>query len=323
MPHTVLDALEAPHALDEDFAADVLEGLGADPKWLSSRWLYDARGSELFEDITELPEYYPTRTEISILKNCVSEIADLIGPGAHVIEYGSGSSRKTSLLLDALEEPEVYVPVEISESALREAAERISERHKGLRVSPVVADFTQPFDLPDSLSPTARRLIFFPGSTLGNFTQPAAEAFLRGARDIARPGDIFILGADRVKDPSVLVAAYDDAAGVTAAFNKNLLVRINRELGANFDVSAFRYRARYDEERERVHMHLVSQKAQTVRIAGASIAFEAGETIHTEDSHKYTRDTLNKLATRAGWNVDRMWTDPKDYFGVFLLTPQD
>jgi dimethylhistidine N-methyltransferase len=299
--------------------ADALAGLGAERRTLPCKWLYDAEGARLFEEIVRLPEYYPTRTETAILQDCAPEVAQLVGPGTAVVEFGSGSAEKVGLLLDAMREPAAYVPVDISVEWLAEGAERVAAAHPGLRVLPVAADFTRPFPLPPRLPSRAPHLGFFPGSTIGNFTPDAAVDFLRTARRVLGAGARLLIGADLVKDPAVLVAAYDDAAGVTARFNLNLLVRLNRECGADFDLSAFRHSARWNPQQERMEMHLVSQRDQLVNLAGGRFAFRAGETIHTENSHKYRPEAFAALAARAGWAEGRRWTDPAGLFSVWLL----
>ncbi|MDO9706977.1 L-histidine N(alpha)-methyltransferase [Paracraurococcus lichenis] len=298
--------------------ADAVSGLSASPKTLPCKWLYDAEGARLFEEITRLPEYYPTRTEVAILTGQAEAIAEAIGPGAAVVEFGPGDGAKAELLLAALRAPACYVPVDIAPEWLEGAASRIAAARPGLPVLPVVADFTQPFALPRRLG-TAPRLGFFPGSTIGNFEPAEATAFLRRARETLGAGSRMLLGADLVKDRAVLEAAYDDAAGVTAAFDLNLLRRLNREAGADFDLAGFRHRAVWNTERERVEMHLVSLRPQRVRLGGREFAFAEGETIHTESSHKYRPERFPALAAAAGWRAAAMWTDPARLFSVWLL----
>lgn len=314
------------HAVHDEAAAqrdallaDALAGLGAERKTLPCKWLYDAEGARLFEQIVDLPEYYPTRTETAILRECAAEVARITGPGTAVVEFGSGSAEKVGLLLDAMEAPAAYVPVDISVEWLAEGAARVAAAHAGLRVLPVAADFTQPFALPPRLPARAPHLGFFPGSTIGNFTPDAAVDFLRSARRVLGEGARLLIGADLVKDPAVLVAAYDDAAGVTARFNLNLLIRLNRECGADFDLAGFCHSARWNPRQERMEMHLVSQRDQVVSLAGLRFAFRAGETIHTENSHKYRPEAFAALAERAGWSAGRRWTDPAGLFSVWLL----
>ncbi|MEN0076570.1 MAG: L-histidine N(alpha)-methyltransferase [Paracraurococcus sp.] len=309
------DAAEAQRAA---LIADALAGLSAARKTLPCKWLYDAEGARLFEAITRLPEYYPTRTETQILTEQAEAIADAVGPGAAVIEFGPGDGAKGALLLQGLHAPAAYVPVDIAPEWLEAAASRVARARPGLAVLPVVADFTEAFALPRRLG-AAPRLGFFPGSTIGNFEPVEASAFLRRARGTLGAGARLLLGADLVKDATVLEAAYDDAAGVTAAFDLNLLHRLNREAGADFDPSGFRHRAIWNPALERIEMHLVAQRPQQVHLAGRVFRFAAGETIHTESSHKYRPERLRALAAAAGWQAGRMWTDPSRLFSVWLL----
>ncbi len=299
--------------------ADALAGLSAPRKTLPCKWLYDAEGARLFEAITRLPEYYPTRTEMRILAECGAEIARAIGPGAAVVEFGPGDGAKAVQLLSILAAPVAYLPVDIAPEWLEAAAGRVAAAFPGLPVRPVVADFAKAFDLAGRAGGSTTHLGFFPGSTIGNFEPREAEDFLRRARTTLRAGARMLLGADLVKDPKVLEAAYDDAAGVTAAFNLNLLARLNREAGAEFDLAGFRHRAVWNPSAERVEMHLVSLRDQAVRLAGRSIRFAAGETIHTENSHKYRPERLRALAEAAGWRPGPMWTDAEGLFSVWLL----
>jgi dimethylhistidine N-methyltransferase len=301
---------------DSGFASDVLSGLSAPRKWLAPKYFYDERGSQLFEAITELKEYYPTRCELAILREHKAEIARVFGPKTALIEFGTGSTRKVRILLDAATTVEAYVPVDISAEMLWQEARQLQHDYPRLRVLPVAADFTQPFRLPSAIVGLARAG-FFPGSTIGNFEPQDAAAFLRHAGRILGARATFVVGVDLVKDASILNAAYDDAAGVTAQFNLNLLTRINRELSADFDVDAFSHRAFYNSERRRIEMHLVSGRRQTVNIAGHVIEFAAGETIHTENSYKYTIESFGLLAQSAGWTPITAWTD--GYFSVHAL----
>lgn len=298
---------------------DALAGLSGTAKTLPCKWLYDAEGCRLFEAITRLPEYYPTRTEMRILADSGADIAQAVGPGAAVVEFGPGDGAKAVQLLGALAAPAAYLPVDIAPEWLDAAAARVAAAFPALAVRPVVADFTLPFDLAGRAAGSTTHLGFFPGSTIGNFEPQEAVAFLRRARSSLRPGARMLLGADLVKDIAVLQAAYDDAAGVTAAFNLNLLARLNREAGADFDLSAFRHEARWNRELERIEMHLVADRAQSVMLAGHRFRFAAGESIHTESSHKYRPDRLRELAGQAGWRPARMWTDPQALFSVWLL----
>ena len=307
---------EELRAGDPAFLADVLAGLSAQPKTLPCRWLYDERGSELFEDITQLPEYYPTRTEQQILEDNLPGIAALIGPGAEVIEYGSGASVKTRALLDALDAPRVYRPVDISEDFLFSAASELSRDYPGLVVEPFAGDFLSGGPV---ASEDARPVLgFFPGSTIGNLSDEEITDFLTATRQRLGAGAHFLFGADLAKSPDVLVPAYDDAAGVTAAFNLNILTRINRELGGDIEVNRFHHEARWNAEESRIEMHIVSDAAQRVAIAGERFDFAKGETIHTENSRKFTRERLAALLARAGWRLEQSWTDAKDWFLVAL-----
>jgi dimethylhistidine N-methyltransferase len=310
------DAAEAQRAA---LLTDALAGLSAPRKTLPCKWLYDSEGARLFEAITRLPEYYPTRTEMRILTESGPAIAKAVGPGAAVVEFGPGDGAKAVQLLSILEAPVAYLPVDIAPEWLEEAASRVASAFPGLRLRPVVADFARPFDLAGRAEGSATHLGFFPGSTIGNFEPREAVDFLRRARTTLRAGARMLLGADLVKDPAVLEAAYDDAAGVTAAFNLNLLARLNREAGADFDLGGFRHRALWNAGEERVEMHLISQRAQAVRLGGRTIRFAAGETIHTENSHKYRPERLQALAEAAGWRAGTMWTDPERLFSVWLL----
>jgi dimethylhistidine N-methyltransferase len=295
--------------------ADALAGLTAPRKTLPCKWLYDTVGTRLFEEITTLPEYYPTRTERWIFDRYGAAIAGQVGPGARVVEFGPGDGVKAVQLLGHLSAPAAYVPVDIAADWLQEAAGRVAAAFPAVEVIPVVADFTQGFDLP--LAPPL--LGFFPGSTIGNFRREDAAGFLARLRLALGEGARLLIGADLVKDPSVLVAAYDDAAGVTAAFNLNLLARLNREGGADFDLGAFRHRAVWNAGAERIEMHLESLRDQRVMLGGRRIAFAAGETIHTEDSHKYRPDGFRTLAAEAGWREEALWTDEAGLFSVWLL----
>lgn len=303
----------------EPFVADVLAGLRERPKRISPIYFYDARGSQLFDQICELPEYYPTRTEAQILTDHGDAIARCIGEDALLVEFGSGSSIKTRLLLDRLPALSAYVPVDISRSHLLNAAHGIAARYPHLEVLPVCADFTQPFPVPKPRRRAQRIVVFFPGSTIGNFDPPQALALLRVMHEIAGAHGGLVIGTDLVKDPAVLVRAYDDAAGVTAAFNLNVLIRLNRELRADFDLASFRHRAVWNEAASRIEMHLVSTRRQTARLAGELIEFEAGEAIVTEHCHKYTGTGFAAEAATAGWTVRERWLDERGYYGVQYL----
>jgi len=317
MQATARDKLRQDEARTAVFAADVIEGLSRQPKQLPPKYFYDVAGSTLFEQITRLPEYYPTRTELDILRDHGSEIAAIVPPGAALIEFGAGAATKARLLLQHCRFA-AYVPVDISGEFLNAQAAMLRQDFPSLEVAPVTADFTAPFALPQAVA-ALPKVGFFPGSTLGNFEPQEATAFLQSARQILGPGALLLIGIDLEKDDDRLHAAYNDAAGVTARFNLNLLVRINRELGGNFDLSAFTHRATYDHARHRVEMHLVSRKAQTVRIRGNSFAFRSGESIHTESSYKYSLARFTQLARGAGWHPRLVWTDRDRLFSVHAL----
>jgi dimethylhistidine N-methyltransferase len=288
----------------ERFRVDLLEGLSKNPKALAPKWFYDAEGSRLFEDITRLTEYYPTRQEAALLTRVAPEIARVAGPNAVVVEFGSGASEKTRILLDALERPSVYVPLDISPDALTEAAGRIAAGYPDMDVRPIVGDFEDLSPLPKDLS-GERRVGFFPGSTLGNLEPEEAVRFMSSARRMLGEGALFLLGVDLVKDEATLVRAYDDASGVTAAFNLNVLARANRQLSADFDLEAFRHRALWNGERSRMEMHLEATRPMTARIAGDTVRLQAGETIHTESSRKFTETMIQDLARESGWTLVR------------------
>lgn len=302
---------------DADFAAAVLTGLAASPKWLLSKHLYDAEGSRLFDRITGLREYYPTRTETAILRGQAGRLAALLPEGGAIVEPGAGSGAKLRILLEALPGIAAVVPVDISGEHLAATAASLRRDYPHLAVHAVAADFAAGFRLPQAVSgmPLA---IFFPGSTIGNFTREAAIALLAQFR--ALPGAVaLVIGVDLVKDRRTLLRAYDDREGVTAAFNLNLLARINRELDGDFDLDAFAHEARWNEAESRIEMHLRSRKAQRVRVAGRTFAFAPDETIHTESSHKYTIDGFRALAAEAGWRPRDRWLDPDGLFSVHVL----
>jgi dimethylhistidine N-methyltransferase len=300
----------------ERFLADALDGLRRPHKTLPCKYFYDAEGSKLFDQICGLPEYYPTRSELGILRAHAGELAACLGPETLLVEYGSGSSVKTRLLLDRLERPSAYVPVDVSREHLLATVLALRVDYPGLPVLPVCADFSAPFALPRLPRAPRRRAVFFPGSTIGNFSEAGAVALLAGIARLVGPGGALVVGADLVKDPRVLERAYDDAAGVTAAFNLNLLARMNRELGADFDLSRFRHRAVWAAGERRIEMHLVSQQEQVVRLGGAEIHFAPGESVCTEHSHKYTLPGFASLARRAGLAVRRVFTDRAQRFSV-------
>jgi dimethylhistidine N-methyltransferase len=300
------------------FARDVIAGLTARPKRLPPKYFYDEAGSRLFEEITALPEYYPTRCELAILRAHATDMAALLPPKSALIEFGSGSSKKVRLVLDAAPAIEAYVPVDISAEWLSEEAARLRRDYPRLAVLPVAADFTQAFRLPQSIAGLARAG-FFPGSTIGNFEPHQACVFLQHAARILGRDALLIVGIDLVKDAGTLTAAYNDAAGVTARFNLNLLGRINRELGGDFDLSKFCHQAFYNRERQRIEMHLASRVRQQVEVCGRTIEFRAGETIHTENSYKYTVESFGALARGCGWTPVTAWSDPDGYFSVQAL----
>ncbi|HYG90905.1 MAG TPA: L-histidine N(alpha)-methyltransferase [Azospirillum sp.] len=302
----------------DGFLIDVLNGLSHPRKSLPCKYFYDERGSALFDAICELEEYYPTRTETAILRRHAAEFADLAGPRVTVVELGSGSSVKVRILLDALKDPAAYVPVDISREHLLASAAQLAGDYPGLSVVPVAADYVQGFPLPPVAEP-GRTLAFFPGSTIGNFEPAEAEAFLARLGRRLGAGCRLLIGVDLKKRRDVLEAAYNDARGVTAAFNINLLARINRELRGTFDLDGFAHRAFYNEEHGRIEMHLVSCRAQTASVSGRTFRFAAGETIHTENSCKYALPEFERLASRAGWSTVRRWTDEAGLFGLIWL----
>ena len=302
------------------FLSDVLKGLSLPQKELPSKWLYDARGSHLFERICELEEYYPTRTELGIMEAHVGGMAGLLGRRCALIEYGSGSGLKTRLLLQHLADPAAYVPIDISQPALSDATARLARAFPGLRILPVCDDFTAPLELPLHGLSERRRAVYFPGSTIGNFHKPEVVGFLREVARQCGPGGGLLIGVDLLKERRVLERAYDDARGVTAAFDLNLLARANRELGADFRLDRFRHEARFDERHGRVEMHLVSTARQVAIVAGQRFRFEKGESIWTESSYKYGTREFAALAALAGWRCERVWTDERAWFSVQYLT---
>ncbi|MCS7081188.1 MAG: L-histidine N(alpha)-methyltransferase [Chloracidobacterium sp.] len=309
------------HPTPAAFREEVLAGLRQPYKAIPAKFFYDRRGSALFDEICQLEEYYLTRTEIALLEQHAAEIAALVGDEALLIEYGSGSGRKIRILLDHLPTLAAYVPVDISKEHLLAAATELAQAYPFLRVTPVCADYTQEMDFPDFEEfPYRRRVVFFPGSTIGNFTPAAAEAFLRHAAEVAGHNGALLIGVDLKKDPVVIDAAYNDSRGVTAEFNLNLLRRINIELNADFDLRLFQHRAFYDPMHGRVEMHLVSTQAQTVHIGDETFTFAEGETIHTEDSYKYDLEAFQAMAARAGWSVGAAWQDERRYFAVCFFT---
>lgn len=304
----------------EEFEAAVIAGLSEAQKTLPCKFFYDAAGSVLFDRICKLPEYYLTRTELRILDEQAGAIAGLLGPQASLIEFGAGSASKVGLILSRLDRPFSYVPVDISRKHLLAGAAGVARAFPGLRIAPVCADYTQSFALPSAAADAPGALAgFFPGSTIGNFTHPEAAVFLARTRQILGPGAVMIVGVDLQKEQRVLNAAYDDAAGVTAEFNLNLLRRINRELGGNFRIGEFEHAARWNETEGRVEMHLISRSAQSVRIGRAQFEFKPGESIHTENSYKYSIESFQALAADAGYVPAACWTDERQLFSVHAL----
>jgi dimethylhistidine N-methyltransferase len=302
--------------VDTAFRADVLAGLAEPQKAVPARWFYDDAGSQLFEDITQLPEYYPTRAETEILRAQGEEFARLIGEGRAVVEFGSGSSVKTPLLLQAIA-PSAYVPLDIAGDFLRASSAALAAKFPGLPVWPVEADFMRRVELPGEVEGLPK-LGFFPGSTIGNMVARTATDLLRSMRETLGVGALLLIGMDLVKDEDTLLAAYDDAAGVTARFNLNLLARINRELGGDIPLDAFAHEARWNDTYARIEMHLVAQRAVTFTVSGQPFAMAQGETIHTENSHKFTRRTSNMLLAAGGWEPRARWTDSAGTFSLLL-----
>jgi dimethylhistidine N-methyltransferase len=311
---------ETASEVDPAFRADVLAGLAETIPAVPARWLYDRRGSELFDAITRLPSYYPTRTEMALLERVMPEIDALSAVNCVIVELGSGSSTKTPLLLSGVE-PEAYVPVDISGDYLRESAARVDEQFPGLQVFPVEADFTKPFALPEAVADLPK-LGFFPGSTIGNFVPRSATDLLRHFRDILGTGARLLIGMDRVKPVARLIAAYDDPEGVTSKFNLNLLHRINRELGADIPVDAFRHEARWNDILSRIEMHLVATRDAAFTIEGHRFAFAKGSSIHTENSHKYGPRGGRVLLLAGGWTPLAEWNDPAGDFALILAEAQ-
>ncbi len=302
--------------------AEILAGLSRTPKRISPKYFYDERGSQLFEEITRLPEYYLTNTEVGIMQDNIGEIADLVGSEASLIEFGSGSSLKTRILLDHLHDLAVYVPVDISEEHLLESAARVRAEFPDLEVLPVVADFTKPFDLPSPQIMPRRNLVYFPGSTIGNLERADALELLRVMHIEAGAAGALLIGVDLQKDPSIIEAAYNDSAGITAEFNLNMLRRMNVDYGADFNLDAFEHQARYDPDAGRVVICLVSRREQEVALGGRVLHIEKGEGILTEYSHKYTPEGFAAMAREAGFEVDHVWMDERRLFSVqFLVRP--
>lgn len=319
---TVQDALQALTDLTpgrQQILTDVVAGLSRTPRQLPSKYFYDARGSRLFEQITQTPEYYPTRTELALLARVLPDIARTAGPRLHVVELGSGSGRKTALLLAALQNPVAYTPIEISRAALLSSIDHLAPALPEVEMLPVCADFTHPVAVPLPEREPARRLLFFPGSTLGNFEGEDAVALLRAMRQTMGRDGLALVGIDLHKDPALIEAAYNDAQGLTAAFTLNLLARLNREIGSDFDLDGFRHRARYSVARLRIETDLVSQRAQDVHLDGRTFHFVADEPIRVEYSHKYTDDSFEALLQEAGLQVTQRWNADSPAYGLRLL----
>jgi dimethylhistidine N-methyltransferase len=310
-----MDALVKPVA-DPAFRRDVLAGLAAPVRAIPARWLYDLRGSELFEEITQLPEYYLTRADAAALEAHCPEVARIVGTGRAVVEFGSGSSAKTPILLRCAKAA-AYLPIDISGEFLRDSADTLGEAFPHLRIEPIEADFMRPIRLPDAYA-AMPKLGFFPGSTIGNLVPSTAVDLLRAMRETLGTGAWLLIGMDRAKDVDLLLAAYDDAAGVTAAFNLNLLERINRELGGNIPIADFRHRAVWNEGLARIEMHLEAVCDVSFTVGGGRFSMRAGETIHTENSHKYGSRDARLLLTAGGWTVAEEWVDAEGQFALYL-----
>ncbi|MGE5518241.1 MAG: L-histidine N(alpha)-methyltransferase [Bacteroidota bacterium] len=312
--------MKGPHETTEDFRAAVLLGLSRRPRAIPCKYLYDAEGSELFDRITELEEYYPTRTEIALLQAAGPDIAARVGPGARVVEFGCGSMRKTRLLLAALARPATYVAIDVAREPLLLGARRLAALYPGMAVVPLVADFTRPLVLPpDGDGGDGAVLGFFPGSTIGNMCPTDARAFLRRAGRVVGAGGRLLVGVDTIKEPALLDAAYDDAQGVTAAFTRNLLTRANRELAADFDIDGFDHRAWWNARESRVEIHLVATRRQMVEIDGHRFAFRRGDVIHVEDCYKYSVEQFRWLARMGGFEPEAVWQDDARLFSLHLL----
>ena len=307
-------------ALRRQELAEIIDGLRQDEKMISPKYFYDERGSQLFEEITALPEYYPTETELGILRDNVDEIARLVGPQASLIEFGSGSSLKTRVLLENLHDLAAYVPVDISEELLLESAALLREDFPDIDILPVAADFTRPFALPQPAIMPVKNIVYFPGSTIGNFTNEDALELLRVMHGEAGEGGALLIGVDLQKDPDIIERAYNDSAGVTAEFNLNVLRHLNREFGADFKLDAFSHSAEYNPEEGRVELRLVSSEQQDVSVGDEAFTIEEDEAILTEYSHKYTLESFARMAGRAGFDVDRVWTDAERLFSVQYCT---
>lgn len=315
-PAAVLDREPAT----SDFFSDVVAGLSSEPRTLPCKYFYDARGAALFQKICELPEYYITRTEIDILDRHRADIASHLGANIELIGLGTGAGTKTRILIEALETPAVYIPVDISEKQLRQSTALFRQIFPALEILPVCADYLRPFDLPSPRHKAARNIVYFPGSTIGNFDPIGATEFLQRVVDLCGRGGGLLIGVDLRKDRHVIEAAYNDKAGVTAQFNLNLLVRANREIGADFDLRYWRHYANYDSSNSRIEMYLISERDQRVRIEDRQFDFRTGERILTEYSYKHTRESFAALAANAGFDFEKMWTDQEALFGIFYFT---
>jgi dimethylhistidine N-methyltransferase len=314
---SAIDLLDLAPA-EEDIRTVVMDGLSASPRTLPPRLFYDHAGSELFERICDLPTYYLTRTELAILDRDLPEMAQGVGPDTLIFEYGSGAGVKTRKLLHALPRPAGYVPIEISRQALLDSVDRLAEAFPDLPIQPVCADYNQPVDRPAALTDAARRsVLFFPGSTLGNLHPEDARGLFRRTRDLVGPGGGMLLGVDLIKSPDLLIPAYADPQGVTAAFNLNLLRRLNREVGADFDLKRWEHRAVWNDEAARMESHLVSVGEQAVHVGGRRFAFDSGDGIWTESSYKFTPDAVAELA--EGFDLKHQWTDDRGWFAVMYL----
>ncbi len=302
-----------------DFLLEVIAGLSHQPRTLPCKYFYDERGAALFQKICELPEYYVTRSELQILRLRGAEIAETLGPHIELIGLGTGAGTKTRILLEELKEPQVYVPIDISKEQLQKSAARFQEIFPALQILPVCADYLEPFELPLPRRVSTRSVVYFPGSTIGNFQPDDAGKFLRRIADLSGTNGGLLIGVDLQKDRRIIEDAYNDSAGVTADFNLNLLVRANRELGADFDLKRWRHRAVYNPANGRIEMHLISEVDQTVRIQRRQWDFRAGEKIISEYSYKYTPDGFTLLAREAGFEFVKMWTDEARLFGVFYF----
>jgi dimethylhistidine N-methyltransferase len=314
---TAMPRVSAPES--SDFLADVIAGLSSNPRTIPCKYFYDERGAALFQKICELPEYYVTRTELDILDRHRADIASQLGPNIELIGLGTGAGTKTRILIEALENPAVYIPVDISEKQLRQSTTLFRKIFTDLEILPLCADYLQPVVLPPSRRTPARNIVYFPGSTIGNFEPDEAIQFLHRIANVCRGGGGLLIGVDLKKKRQLLEAAYNDSAGVTAQFNLNLLKRINRELGADFDLTQWQHRAVYNSNAGRIEMHLVSETDQVVHINEHKFHFRRGETIITEFSYKYTPEQFAALAAKAGFEFVRMWTDNERLFGVFYF----